>query len=213
MFKYQIFRNDNDDNQIIGRFCEFYSTDIKESNIDFEECKLICNHTPGCTHFTWQMQRENKCLLKEGEASKLNAEFNGDPYLLCGIVKIAPNSPKVFNHYNYYLLIPMLALVIICIPGFLFFHKNKKFNCKKHSANISNRIRLECVNNEAANNQNELDFNNFIKEECIGRGGCGTVSLCSLPLNNNRKYVVKHLDTFYRIEVINSIERSLSHQR
>ena len=169
------------------------------------------------------MQRENKCLLKEGEASKLNAEFNGDPYLLCGIVKIAPkskNSPKVSKYYLLIVMlalviicIPMLALVIICFPSFLFFHKNKKVNCKKHSADISNGIRLECVNNEAANNQNELDFNNFIKEECIGRGGCGTVSLCSLPLNNNRKFVVKHLDTFYRIEVIYSIERSLSHQR
>ena len=55
--------SDNDDNQIIGRFCEFTLTNISELNIDFEKW----THTLGWTNFTWQMHRENKCLLKEGD--------------------------------------------------------------------------------------------------------------------------------------------------
>ena len=50
-----------------------------------------------------------------------------------------------------------------------------------------------------------LDFNNFKKEVCIGRGGFGTVNLCSIPPDFNRKFVVKLLDSVPSKEVLKAL--------
>ena len=46
-----------------------------------------------------------------------------------------------------------------------------------------------------------LNFSCFRKEVCIGQGGFGTVNLCSLPSNPNRKFAVKHLTPLEKAEV------------
>ena len=40
-----------------------------------------------------------------------------------------------------------------------------------------------------------LDFSNFKKEKCIGKGSFGTVFLCSLPPDFKRKFALKHLNS------------------
>ena len=72
-------------------------------------------------------------------------------------------------------------------------------------SNPTNDISMSMLN---VNHSHELllDFSNFKKEECIGHGGFGTVNLCSIPPYHDRKFAVKHLNSFNRAEVNTKVE-------
>ena len=77
----------------------------------------------------------------------------------------------------------------------------------RHETDLKRKTSLKMsplINKEDTHDQ-ILDFNNFKKEVCIGRGGFGTVNLCSIPPDFNRKFVVKLLDSVPSKEVLKAL--------
>ena len=54
---------------------------------------------------------------------------------------------------------------------------------------------------EEINDKTDIDFNLFKIGEQIGRGGFGTVYICTIPPNNQDKYAVKHVNYSNELQV------------
>ena len=94
----------------------------------------------------------------------------------------------------------MLSLLCLVILR----RKNKRLKRKTDLKTKTSLIMSPLINKEDTHDQ-ILDFNNFRKEICIGRGGFGKVNLCSLPPDFNRKFVVKLLDSVPSKEVLKAL--------
>ena len=73
------------------------------------------------------------------------------------------------------------------------FAKDEEANlllCKSNVLNIKDNIEVSAV-----------DFKSFQKEDCIGKGGFGTVYKCFVPPYFHRKYAVKHLPPVFNEQV------------
>ena len=77
----------------------------------------------------------------------------------------------------------LVILLVVCI---------KVFPLKKQTINME-----MCMSETPLVNSLEmpLDFSDFKKEKCIGKGSFGTVFLCSLPPDFKRKFALKHLNS------------------
>lgn len=51
-------------------------------------CLSACASTLGCNHFAWTPSNNDygTCWMKSGEISKLNAVYNGNLKMICGIL-------------------------------------------------------------------------------------------------------------------------------
>ena len=74
-----------DDNNKMGRFCDFSSNDIENMYASYDECKSNCTNTTWCTNFTWTGSY-GYCYLKNGYASPEEATYYSNPQILCGFV-------------------------------------------------------------------------------------------------------------------------------
>jgi hypothetical protein len=65
--------------------CDFRGDDLSNVRVPADECGGKCDHTEGCTHFTWTIQDGGTCWMKMGYVSKSGAVANGDRSSVCGI--------------------------------------------------------------------------------------------------------------------------------
>ena len=115
------------------------------------------------------------------------------------IISIDPHA-KYFYVYIIVVLIIISVLSHLCLA----FLRRKRL---RHETDLKRKTSLKMsplINKEDTHDQ-ILDFNNFKKEVCIGRGGFGTVNLCSIPPDFNRKFVVKLLDSVPSKEVLKAL--------
>ena len=82
-----------------------------------------------------------------------------------------------------FLIVALIALIKKCF--------SKKPNHIEQQSNLLEMNEPLLVNSL----ETPLDFTNFKKEKCIGKGSFGTVFLCSLPPDFKRKFALKHLNS------------------
>ena len=117
------------------------------------------------------------------------------------MVTLATKSQNILKAY------PILFQVAFCFSILLGFSANKLRNLIQQRF-FPRPERLEAIYSEKSTNlfvnnpdENSFDFSTFKVEVCIGRGGFGTVNLCSILSNQDRKFAVKHLDTLENPQV------------
>ena len=68
-------------------FCEFIGNDFSSVNTTAANCKITCQFTDGCTHYTWNMTNGGICWMKTGNVNKTNAFYKNDLNSLCGVIE------------------------------------------------------------------------------------------------------------------------------
>ena len=106
----------------------------------------------------------------------------------------------------------LLFIIIIFLIKHGFGKQNSAINLKCFSCFNSNTLNqtqniliqeqnISFLNPNLMSKDGVLNFNNFKKEKCIGRGGFGTVNICTIAPSHDRKFAVKHLDILPNNEV------------
>ena len=111
-------------------------------------------------------------------------------------------------HANYFYVYIIVVLIIISVLSHLclaILRRKKKRIKRETDSNRTPGLKMSPLINKLDTHDQILDFNNFKKEVCIGRGGFGTVNLCSIPPDFNRKFVVKLLDSVPSKEVLKAL--------
>ena len=112
------------------------------------------------------------------------------------------------SHAKYSCFFIIILLIIISVLSLLclvILRRKKKRLKRKTDLKRTTSLKMSPLINKLDTHDQILDFNNFKKEVCIGRGGFGKVNLCSLPPDFNRKFVVKLLDSVPTKEVLKAL--------
>lgn len=68
--------------------CFFNTDNLISHQSESELCDVLCNNTPECTHYTWNLEHKGTCWLKSGHVTYLNAIYSPDYKTQCGIMPI-----------------------------------------------------------------------------------------------------------------------------
>ena len=101
---------------------------------------------------------------------------------------------SIYPHANYFYVYIIVVLIIISLLSHLclaILRRKKKRLKRETDSNRTPGLKMSPLINKLDTHDQILDFNNFKKEVCIGRGGFVPVNLCSIPPDFNRKFVVK----------------------
>ncbi|CAF0827833.1 unnamed protein product [Brachionus calyciflorus] len=66
--------------------CDFNENNLKNIQIQGEDCGPACASTPLCTHFTWSDYNSGTCWMKQGKVSKDNVVLKPNSGLVCGVM-------------------------------------------------------------------------------------------------------------------------------
>ena len=80
--------------------CDFVNNDMGSAKVPGEQCGGKCMSTNGCTHFAWTNYQGGTCWMKSGAVQYIDAVFNGNNGMICGI---SPANPTLLwgDEFNY----------------------------------------------------------------------------------------------------------------
>lgn len=68
-------------------FCEFIGKDFESEVTASQSCKITCQFTENCTHYTWNTTNGGTCWMKNGAAEKSHAYYKNDANSICGVIE------------------------------------------------------------------------------------------------------------------------------